>query len=486
VLQRETVRTASEFAKRNQLPSHVQDQMLSHICLKFKTDGLKQQETLNSLPKAIRSSIAYYLFFPIVQTVHLFQGVSHDFLFQLVFFFFLPCFSFFSVSEMEAEYFPPKEDVILQNEAPTDVYILVSGAVDLIANIDGHDQVLGKAVEGEMFGEVGVLCHRPQPFTVRTTNLSQILRLNRTTMINMIQANAEDARIILNNLFRKLKDLECFGSEQHIDLSLILSQWLDEGPKGESCSHAGDPLLQEVRAIDLLDSEARHKTERGKACNSNRCSKDVNSTTEDGQTTLNLAVLKGQIEKATNLLEEGANANKPDAKGWTPNILKEQTGNKSINDLILNYENRGILSEHRIEITETETAENNRHEQFKPTKNGATNCSDSYLRRRTFFSPNNSSYPADTRVGRFLKRRVTIHMKFQKKSSSQKQLGKLIILHDSLEVLFSVAGQKFGGYNVTKVVNSENAEIDDISVIQDGDHLFLLTDDGEVRDCNVT
>lgn len=28
---------------------------------------------------------------------------------------------------MEAEYFPPKEDVILENEAPTDLYILVSG-----------------------------------------------------------------------------------------------------------------------------------------------------------------------------------------------------------------------------------------------------------------------------------------------------------------------------------------------------------------------
>lgn len=30
---------------------------------------------------------------------------------------------------MRAEYFPPKEDVILQNEAPTDFYILFSGAV---------------------------------------------------------------------------------------------------------------------------------------------------------------------------------------------------------------------------------------------------------------------------------------------------------------------------------------------------------------------
>ncbi|KAM7489016.1 hypothetical protein LguiB_026500 [Lonicera macranthoides] len=58
--------------------------------------------------------------------------------------------------------------VILQNEAPTDLYILVSGAVVLIANVDEHNQVLKKAAAGEMFGEIGVLCHMPQPFTVRT------------------------------------------------------------------------------------------------------------------------------------------------------------------------------------------------------------------------------------------------------------------------------------------------------------------------------
>jgi len=30
---------------------------------------------------------------------------------------------------MKGEYFPPREDVILQNEAPTDLYVLVSGVV---------------------------------------------------------------------------------------------------------------------------------------------------------------------------------------------------------------------------------------------------------------------------------------------------------------------------------------------------------------------
>lgn len=30
---------------------------------------------------------------------------------------------------MKGEYFPPREDIILQNEAPTDMYIMVTGAV---------------------------------------------------------------------------------------------------------------------------------------------------------------------------------------------------------------------------------------------------------------------------------------------------------------------------------------------------------------------
>lgn len=59
--------------------------MLAHLCLKFRTgsEGL-QQETLDALPKAIRSSISHFLFYPLVGDVYLFQGVSNDLLFQLV------------------------------------------------------------------------------------------------------------------------------------------------------------------------------------------------------------------------------------------------------------------------------------------------------------------------------------------------------------------------------------------------------------------
>ena len=63
-------------------------------------------------------------------------------------------------------------------------------------------QVLGKAFAGDSFGEFGVLCYRPQPFKVRTTEISQILRLNRTSLMNTIQTNEEDGRIIMSNLFQ--------------------------------------------------------------------------------------------------------------------------------------------------------------------------------------------------------------------------------------------------------------------------------------------
>lgn len=66
-------------------------------------------------------------------------------------------------------------------------------------------QIVGEAKTGDLCGEVGVLCYRPQLFTVRTKRLSQLLRLNRTTFMNIIQANVGDGTIIINNLLQVCK-----------------------------------------------------------------------------------------------------------------------------------------------------------------------------------------------------------------------------------------------------------------------------------------
>ncbi|KAH7837545.1 hypothetical protein Vadar_015028 [Vaccinium darrowii] len=455
---RDTIRAASEFTRRNQLPSQIKDQILSHICLDFKTEGLKQQETLNGLPKAIRSSIVHFLFFHFVQNVHLFQGVSHNFLFQLV-------------PQMEAEYFPPKEDVILQNETPTDLYILVSGEVDFIAQIHGQDQFLAKAISGDIFGETGVLCNRPQPFTVRTAEISQILRLKKTILMNLIRANIEDGDTIMNNLFKKLKGTENFCSENlRKDPSLDMGVWVDEATERESFSRYisqehphGDPSIQDMSNIGFIDSGIK---ETGEGHNFTREGRNTSSLADCGQTASHIAVRDGHLEMVRILMEGGANVDKPDANRWTPKAIDEEQGNKSINDLLLSYKRRWMSDEHEINIFRPETTHYTKNGKFKPSRNNA-----------------HSRALTENQIIK-LPKRVTIHMKSLSNIPSQKQLAKLMILPDSLEELLRIAGEKFGGHILTKVVNAENAEIDEISVIRDGDTLFLLQADSESSDCN--
>lgn len=76
---------------------------------------------------------------------------------------------------------------------------------DLLIFKNGVEQIVGEAKTGDLCGEIGVLCYRPQLFTVRTKRLSQLLRMNRATFLNIIQANVGDGNIIMNNLLQVRK-----------------------------------------------------------------------------------------------------------------------------------------------------------------------------------------------------------------------------------------------------------------------------------------
>lgn len=57
---------------------------------------------------------------------------------------------------------------------------------------------------------------------------------------------------------------------------------------------------------------------------------------------------------------------------------------------------------------------------------------------------------------------------------------KLVHLPDTIQELLSVGTRKFG-YNFSKVLTKEGAEIDDIELIRDGDSLILVADEGFVN-----
>ncbi|KAI5054076.1 hypothetical protein GOP47_0031031, partial [Adiantum capillus-veneris] len=190
---RDSVQAVSNFAIRNHLPLRLRDQMMDHMRLKLRTENLQQEEAMAVLPKAIRSSVSQHLFLHTIERAYLFRGTSYDFMLQLV-------------TEMRAEYFPPREDIILHNEAPTEFYILVSGLVELLMYQDGREQHYGIAGAGDVIGEIGALCYKPQPFTVRSRKLCQLLYINRNTFLNIVQGNVVDGQIVIDNLYQFVKD----------------------------------------------------------------------------------------------------------------------------------------------------------------------------------------------------------------------------------------------------------------------------------------
>ncbi|XP_061345225.1 potassium channel AKT1 [Gastrolobium bilobum] len=566
---RDTIQAASSFALRNQLPARLQDQMLAHLCLKFRTDseGLQQQETLDSLPKAIRSSISHHLFYSLMDKVYLFNGVSNDLLFQLV-------------SEMKAEYFPPREDVILQNEAPTDFYILVTGAVDLLVLKNGVEQIVGEAKTGDLCGEIGVLCYKPQLFTVRTKRLSQLLRLNRTTFMNIVQANVGDGTIIMNNLLQHLKELnnpimegvlmetENMLARGRMDLpvslgfaavrgdDLLLHQLLKRGldpnesdnngrtalhiaaSKGsENCvllllDYGADPNIRDSDGNVPLweailgghESVSKLLVENGAnlqygdvgqfACtaaeqnNLNllkdimRCGGDITLPNSNlGTTALHVAVSEDNAEIVKFLLDHGANIDKPDKQGWTPRDLAEQQGHLEIKAI---FESTGepkvqsfvAIPERQSKIrylgrfTSEPTMPLSSHDGSFQGTDGS--WSQSRPRRRSnnfhnslfgimstahkgekdlFFSvnTNNNARNGGMKSSRVCPTRVKISC-----PEKGEVAGKLVLLPESFEELLEIGAKKFG-ICPAKVVCIDGAEIEDIKVIRDGDHLVFLS-----------
>lgn len=115
--QRDEVQFVTSFAHRNRLPFRLEQQMLDHLHIKYRTEleSLQYQKIIDSLPRAVGSSISLRLFRSVVEDVYLFRGVSKGLLFRLA-------------TEISVEYFPAGADVMLKNEKPRDLYIFVTGA----------------------------------------------------------------------------------------------------------------------------------------------------------------------------------------------------------------------------------------------------------------------------------------------------------------------------------------------------------------------
>ncbi|KAF7035816.1 hypothetical protein CFC21_046608 [Triticum aestivum] len=429
---RDTIHAASRFAARNQLPEQIRDEMLAHICLRYKTEGLKQKETLDSLPKAIRSSIACHLFLPVLEKIYLFDGVSFTCRLQLV-------------TTMEAEYYPPRETIILQNETPTDVYILVSGAVEERIMIDGREKVEKLLSGGDIFGEIGVLCNIPQPLTFRTSRISQLLRLNTTVLKNIIQENKHDKEIIMNNLYQKMNSDQRFST----DTMEVCEETLDQ--------HFGEYNGCFASNQVNINNESKAGETIRLACSEEHC-KELNESDRHG--TIHSTTEQGFFNTNIDFPDKGESMENHVATSQITDKRKaDEHEHTSTDNCMTGY--RGARDRFKIICKNTILG------QTKITDKMLTCSVAGELQEITDTCTEAGSVVSE-------RKRVTIHMHPQQNKSLAVPYAKVINLPESLDQLFGIAREKFPGYCHVKLFNQDFAEIDDITVIRDGDQLFLM------------
>lgn len=227
---------------------------------------------------------------------------------------------------------------------------------------------------------------------------------------------------------------------------------------------------------------------------------DVTRPKANGTTALHVAVSEDNVEIVKFLLDQGADIDKPDLHGWTPRALADQQGHEDIKNL---FHSRKEISKF-LSVTTPEhqqngtrfigrfTSEPNIH---PPSQDGSFAGADggpwgrNRPRRRTnnfhnslfgmmsaahtsekdlFFAMKGTRSPKSKNYGSN-PARVTISC-----PEKGEVKGKLVLLPVSYEELLELGAKKFG-LSPAKVVIKEGAEIDDIDVVRDGDHLMFVS-----------
>ncbi|KAF8678498.1 hypothetical protein HU200_046252 [Digitaria exilis] len=240
---RDTLRRVSTFGSVNRLPDELREQMMASAQLRFHTGEAIQQQLLSDLPRALRSGIAQHLYRDTVQRCYLFQGVSNSLVVQLV-------------SETTTECFPPKADIVLQKETSTDCYIIVSGSVDVLTTADdGTDRLVMKAGPHRMAGEIGVIFGIPQPFTVRSRRLTQVVRISQNHLVQMLRSNTADADTVYANFVQYLKSLK---QQDQLQNGAIFQKQLHNGPTkivGAQDAKLGAEQHEEIAPYNMLQRQ---------------------------------------------------------------------------------------------------------------------------------------------------------------------------------------------------------------------------------------
>jgi CRP/FNR family cyclic AMP-dependent transcriptional regulator len=99
--------------------------------------------------------------------------------------------------------------VLFREGDPADcVFRLLSGAVDVLRELDGDPILLGTVGAGQFIGEMGVVENRPRSATVRAASEVEVEILTPTEFLDQIASSPRAARELIQRLSQRLREAD--------------------------------------------------------------------------------------------------------------------------------------------------------------------------------------------------------------------------------------------------------------------------------------
>jgi CRP/FNR family transcriptional regulator, cyclic AMP receptor protein len=131
--------------------------------------------------------------------------------------------------------------VLFREGDPADcVFRLLSGAVDILRELDGDPILLGTVGAGQFIGEMGVVENRPRSATARAASEVEVEILTPTEFLDQIASSPRAARELIQRLSQRLREADdrIVSDETRSSRALATRKDADSQTAGASVSNA--------------------------------------------------------------------------------------------------------------------------------------------------------------------------------------------------------------------------------------------------------
>ena len=97
------------------------------------------------------------------------------------------------------------ERLFEQGDEGDAAYVVISGAVDVIVRVEGGERSVATLGQGEIFGELAVLCDRPRTSAIAAKGALVVFKLDRPVILNMLREFPDVALQMIRILGRRLE-----------------------------------------------------------------------------------------------------------------------------------------------------------------------------------------------------------------------------------------------------------------------------------------